>query len=95
MTTETKTEIEKAFILTVDWCNEGKRGIFCSNTGQAFLKETQHTEDNFWEILDCFSVILNPQSTEMTKEEIKQYKQWIPLTEFSNQYGIALQKEEV
>lgn len=85
--------MDKKYFVTVDWCNKGNRGIFCNRDGTAYFKETEHTQDDFWDILDCFSLILNPQSIAFTEEEVKQYTQWKPLGEFSNQYGVALKKE--
>ena len=42
----------KRWFLTVDWCNQGKRGIFCNlANGNAFSKDdAPHTEDEVWEI---------------------------------------------
>ncbi len=78
------------YFLTVDWCEKGNRGIFCSKKGQAFSKDKPHTEDDFWEILDAFSMVLAPQSQALTKEQLKEYSRWIPLNEFSGEYGVAL-----
>lgn len=78
------------YFLTVDWCNRGSRGIFCDRYGSCFAKDKEHTEAEIWQILDCFSMVLSPQSLPLTKEEIAAYNRWVPLGEFSNQYGIAL-----
>lgn len=79
----------KRWFLTVNWCNKGKRGIFCNANGNSFSKERQHTEDEIWEILDAFSMILNPQSVELDETELKEYHSYQPLAEYSYQYGIA------
>jgi len=79
----------KQWFLTVDWCDKGKRGIFANINGNAFGKETQHTKDEMWEILDALAVILNPQSQEISEEELKEYHRFYPLAEYSNQYGIV------
>ncbi len=79
----------KRWFLTVDWCNKGNRGIFCNKDGGSFGKETQHTEDEMWEILDAFAMILNPQSIELSEDDLKEYRRFYPLAEYSNQYGIA------
>jgi len=79
--------------VTVDWCNKGNRGIFCSKNGASFSKETQHTEDEMWEILDAFSMILNPQSVELSEDDLKEYHRWYPLAEYSDQYGICVKSE--
>ena len=31
----------KRWFVTVDWCNKGHRGIFCSKEGGSFNSETQ------------------------------------------------------
>jgi len=79
----------KRWFLTVDWCNDGKRGIFSSINGSAFSKDTQHTEDEMWDILDAFAIILNPESIELSEDELKEYHRFYPLAEYSNQYGIV------
>ncbi len=79
----------KRWFLTVDWCNKANRGIFCNANGNSFSKKTQHTEDEMWEILDAFSVILAPQSIELTEDELKEYRRFYPLAEYSNHFGIA------
>lgn len=83
--------MEKYF-LTVDWCNKGKRGIFCSKDGGAFPKERPHTEGEIWDILDCFSMVLSPQSLKFSEEELKAYNKWYPLGEFSGVYGYATKR---
>lgn len=80
----------KRYFLTVDWCSKGNRGIFCSRDGGTFSQEHEHTEAEIWEILDSFSLILSPQSILLTEDELKEYHRWVPLTEFSNEYGVAL-----
>ena len=79
----------KRWFLTVDWCGKGNRGIFCSASGNSFSKETQHSEDEMWEILGAFSLILNPQSVELSEAELKEYHRYYPLAEYSRQYGIV------
>ena len=82
----------KKWFLTVDWCNKGKRGIFCNANGNSFSKEVQHTEDEMREILDAFAMILNPQSIELDESELKEYHIYHPLAEYSDQYGIVLKE---
>jgi len=79
----------RRWFLTVDWCNKGKRGVFANVNGNSFSKETQHTEDEMWEILNAFAMILNPQSIELSEAELKEYHRFYPLAEYSNQYGIV------
>ena len=82
------------FFLTVDWCSLGNRGIFCDSQGEAFSKDSEHTENEIWEILDCFSFVLSPKSLQLTEEEVSEYTTWIPLAEFSDEFGVALRKEQ-
>jgi hypothetical protein len=90
-------EMNKRWFLTVDWCGKGNRGVFCNIKGNSFSQETQHTEDEMWEILGAFALILNPQSIELSEEDLKEYRMYTPLAEYSHQYGIATKKvkEEV
>ncbi len=81
---------ESRYFLTVDWCSQGRRGIFCDSQGQAFAKEMPHDADDFWRILDAFTIVLAPQSQLLSEEEVAKYKKWTPLAEFSHQYGIAV-----
>ena len=82
----------KRYFLTVDWCNKGNRGIFCDSKGNAFGKDTKHTAEEMDEILDWFSLVLSPQSLLFSEEEMKEYTQWRPFAEYSNQYGVASRK---
>ncbi len=79
----------KRWFLTVDWCNKGNRGIFCNDNGESFGKGAEHTEEEMWQILGTFAMILNPQSIELTKEQLKEYCRFIPLAEYSDKYGVA------
>ena len=80
----------KRWFLTVDWCNKGKRGIFCSIKGNSFGKESPHTEDEMFDILGAFDLILNPQSIQFSPKELGAYKSYLPLMEYYGQYGIAV-----
>ena len=91
--TETKVKTKKAFVLTVDWCNLGKRGIFCDISGKAFIKNTEHSQTEMHEILGIFAMILSPQSIALSKEEVSHYTQWHPLAEYEHQLGIAIKVE--
>lgn len=86
--TDNKIAIKRWF-LTVEWCNKGQRGIFARKDGNSFGKDIQHTEDEMWEILGAFAIILNPQSIELSEEELKEYRKFYPLAEYSNEYGIV------
>ena len=84
---------EKRWFLTVDWCNKGRRGIFCDVNGNAYSKETQHMKDEMWQILGAFAVILNPKSILFSRNELKEYCLFSPLAEYSNQYGMVCKDE--
>jgi len=87
--------MEQAYFLTVDWCNQGKRGIFCNSDGICFRKDGEaHTEDEMFEILGAFDLVLAPKSELLTIEQVKKFTRWVPLAEYSYQYGIALEKEQ-
>ena len=84
------------YILTVDWCDQGKRGVFADTQGQCFWKSEEdgsHTEDEMWKILGAFDMILSPKSILISEEEMKAYIYFIPLKEYSEAYGIVLTKE--
>ena len=83
------------YFLTVDWCNKGRRGIFCSPTGNSFWKEEvdgPHTPDEMGEILGVFDLVLAPESILISEHGLKEYNQYYPLTEYSNMYGYATKK---
>ena len=81
--------------LTVRWCNKGQRGIFCDNTGAPVAKDAApFTETEMRDELSVFTMILAPESREMTLEEVAKHKWWRPLAEFSNKFGIAVQEKE-
>ncbi len=82
----------KRWFLTVDWCNKGNRGVFCSENGNAFPSDTKHTEDDIWQILDCFSMVLSPESLELSEDDLKEYHLYTPLAEYSNQFGVACKR---
>ena len=79
------------YFLTVDRCNSGQRGIFCDKDGNAFPRDKEpHTEDEMWDILGVFHMILAPISVSFTEEELKEFNRFRPLAEYSHQYGIAI-----
>ena len=83
--------MESRYFLTVDWCGKGNRGIFCSAEGNTFSKaEEPHTDDEMFETLDVFLVILNPKSELLSEDETKEFNRFIPLHEYSDRYGIAV-----
>jgi len=79
--------------LTVDWCNENKRGIFCDRQGSGFWKDDEpHTNKEMVDILGAFFIILSPKSEPHNEVELKQFNRYRSLAEYTHQYGIA-QKE--
>ena len=84
--------MDKRYFLTVDRCNKGNRGIFCSYTGECFSKESPYSEDEIWKILGPFDLILFPESTLLSEEELKAYCRLVLMEEYSNQYGVALKE---
>lgn len=78
------------YFLTVDWCNKGRRGIFCDAEGHCFRKDDEpHTELEMQEILGPFWLILSSESLAFNEQQVSEFSQWIPLSEYSNQFGIA------
>lgn len=83
------------YFITVDWCGKGRRSIFCSADGNAFWKEEHlgpHTEDEIFEVLGMFDLVLAPKSILLSEDELKEYNQYYPLAEYSNMYGYACKK---
>ena len=85
-----KKEIK--YFITVDWCNQGKRGIFCGKNGIGYWEKRPHTKEEMQKILGVFDLILNPKSEPFTEERLVKTKRWVPLAEYSYQYGIAIEK---
>lgn len=84
----------KRYFLTVDWCRQGRRGVFCSRSGGAFIKDdAPHTREEMDEILGLFWVVLSPKSESFTEEQLAQHAQWTPLDEYSGAYGVARRAE--
>lgn len=84
------------YFLTVDWCNKGRRGVFCDREGNGFWKEdAPHTEDEIFEILDMFEFVLSPQSLLLSEDELKEYTHFIPLAEYSYKFGRAIKPDTV
>jgi len=87
------TDELKRWFITVDYCKEGHRGIFCSRDGSTPVQDHEHTYEELWEALDCFYLILDPKSEAFTEKEAHEYHLWTPLPEYMNVWGI-LRKEE-
>lgn len=86
----------QVYFLTVEWCSNEQRGIFCNVEGQCFRKDGEpHTEGEMDRILGPFWMVLAPRSEPLTEEEVAQYTHFRPLAEYKNQYGIALRECDV
>jgi len=84
------------YLVTVEWCSDEHRGIFCNVEGQCFRKDGEpHTQEEMDSCLGPFTLILNPKSEPFTEEEVAQYTHFRPLAEYSNEYGIALRREVI
>ncbi len=87
------SDVKTRWFITVEWCKNGHRGIFCDKEGNCCVADQKHTDDEMAEKLGPFWLILDPQSTELTMEQLQEYKQWYPLAEYSHVWGIALKQE--
>jgi hypothetical protein len=85
-------EVEKRYFITVDYLNKGRRGLFCNREGKSFSKETPHTFEEMLEYLGDFYILLSPKSEPFSKNDLKRFTKWIPLAEYRNQYGIAVEQ---
>ena len=83
------------YLLTVSWCNNGKRGLFANRSGKVYFEDQPLNENATWQILGPFDLILDPKWIEMTEDEAKQYTMWFPLAEYQNQWGIVYKPEDV
>lgn len=79
--------------MTVEWCKNGKRGIFCDSQGEPFVRDEPLTTEQMCEFLGPFWLILSPESTEFTIAEATAHSWWVPLAEYSDQYGIARRED--
>ena len=94
MTDEVITDDTLVWVLTVDWCRMGRRGVFCSNCGDINMSRTQHTRDEMDRYIGAFWLVLDPQSVQMTVGELKRHNQYVPLGEYSHMWGIGLTPEQ-
>jgi len=85
--------MESNYFLTIDWCEQGRRGIFCDSEGKPFSLDRQHTQEEMDEILGVFWMVLNPQSVLFTEAEVAAHNRWYPLEEYSNVFGFAVPAE--
>ena len=87
--------MNSAYFLTVEWCGNGQRGVFCDTKGKCFRKDGEpHTREEMHGFLGVFWMILSPKSESFTVEELAQFTSFTPLAEYSNEFGIVRRKEQ-
>jgi len=85
---------EARFFITVEWCRNGRRGIFTRNDGNTWNKvDEPHTEVEMFDHMGVFAFILDPQSELFTIEQVKERNCFVALAEYSEQYGIAMTED--
>lgn len=89
-------EAPTMYFMTVEWCSDKHRGVFCSKDGTPFRKDGEpHTNEEMDAMLGPFWLILGAKSQPFTQEEITEYTYFRPLAEYKDQYGIALRKVDI
>ena len=83
----------KRYFLTVEWCRNGNRGIFCDRGGNCFSKDEPHTLDEMREILGPFWLVLGPESMAFSEQEVFEHSRWFPLMEYKGVFGFAMCEE--
>lgn len=92
----TPDESPPMYFMTVEWCSNGYRGIFCSHDGKPLRKDGEpHTHEEMDEALGPFALILGAKSEPFTEQQLAEYTSFYPLAEYRNRYGIALKPEQV
>ena len=81
--------------ITVDWCAEGRRGIFCDKNGRGYSKKTPYTNIEMNKILGPFFLILAPKSMEFSQNDLEKYTYWNALEEYNCLFGVARKDEDV
>ena len=87
--------MEKRYFVTLEPRRYG-RGIFTNREGIGFSRseeEGPHSEDEMYEILGLFYLVLSPRSELFSEEEVKQYRWFQSLAEYSYQYGVVLKEK--
>ena len=80
------TEIH--WFLTVDWCKQGKRGLFISSRGKGIWEEHEQKQEEIFDAMDMFYLILAPESLPFVESEIVGLTgEWFPLEEYRNHWG--------
>jgi hypothetical protein len=84
-----------SYFITVEWCGNGFRGVFCNKAGIGIAKDGKpHTDEEMDQALGPFFIILHPQSEEMSEADLARYECFVPLAEYSHEWGIALTVED-
>jgi len=85
-----KNSEKQECFMTVDWCNEGRRGILCDAQGHAAHRaDRPFTIEEMMDALGPFGTILNPRNILLTESQLKAYNHWTSLEEFLDEWGIA------
>lgn len=82
--------LEIKWFLTVDWCKQGKRGLFTDPRGKGYWLPEPYTEAEMHDILGVFWMILSPMCLPFTEEEMKSVSEWYSLDEYNDQFGYAV-----
>lgn len=83
------------WFLTVDWCKQGRRGIFTDMNGKGYWKKEPYTRAEMDEILGPFWMVLAPKCLPFTEEQMSQCTLWTPLAEYSDQFGYVQIPEDI
>ncbi len=83
------------WFLTVDWCRQGKRGLFTDSQGKGYWLTRPHTEDEMFALLGVFDLILSPTSLPFTIENLRVIDLWESLSEYKHHFGIAILPKDV
>ena len=88
---EKSQNITRHFI-TVEYCGDGNRGIFCTRMGSPAVQDEAFTDKEMQGFCGAFFLILSPRSEEMDQETLSKYTHWYPLKEYQDEWGIALKE---
>lgn len=88
--------MENRYFITLEPTRYG-RGIFTNREGIGFSRSEEkgpHSEAEMYEILGLFYLVLAPRSELLSEEEVKQYRWFQSLPEYSYQYGVVLKEKK-
>ncbi len=67
----------------------------CNYRDKVLSWTAANTEEEMYDILGIFSIVLTPESLPLTEEELSKFTYFRPLAEYTNEYGIALEESDV